>query len=90
MDVSPARLGILLASMSAEASSGIRLQVGQQIGEYQVEEVLESGANALPAAPDLLAAGFFLKSTKIPGGPPNGTMLTSPTKSALRHGLKGI
>lgn len=54
--------------MSAEASSGIRLQVGQQIGEYQVEEVLESGANAFAARARSSRGKFFLKKYKNPGG----------------------
>jgi len=54
--------------MSAEASSGIRLQVGQQIGEYQVEEVLESGANAFAGRARSPRSRVFLKKYKNPGG----------------------
>lgn len=57
--------------MSAEASSGIRLQVGQQIGEYQVEEVLESGANAFAGRARSSRGMVFLKKYKNPGGSSN-------------------
>jgi serine/threonine protein kinase len=57
--------------MSAEASSGIRLQAGQQIGEYQVEEVLDSGANAFAGRAVSPRGEVFLKKYKNPGGSSN-------------------